>query len=246
MRGWLRWMGGFLSRNRVAVALALILTSLLPAGWTVKSAYLDPPPPIIVFAQLPWARDTTWTYQTGPHNYTSRGDLRDGLDFVAPGTDRTVRAVDTGVIVFAQYSPNAASCADPGCAGDANYVIERVRLASGAQYLVTYWHLASVAVYQGQPVDANDAIGSEGHTGFSIPATFDHLFLEVTDVQHVPVHLEGGRVSFGGWVASGSDAGKDGVLVRNGTAVYAVNDDPMRCPLASQTTGSSLCSVRSV
>lgn len=64
------------------------------------------------------------------------------------------------------------------CGGQGT-IANHVQVDHGGGQTSEYYHLASIAVSEGQTVDENTVLGAVGHTGWVEPCSFNHLHFEV-------------------------------------------------------------------
>ncbi len=178
MRFFRSFAGVYRKVVMVAISIIVVATILSTTIVIYQMRSLASSSPTIHFAQLPWKVGSTWTFQTGPHNLASSGT--NGLDFVSDG-DKTVYPVADGYIT--KIENGGAKCAQPSCADSGTAVWEDIKNPiDGQTYSVRYYHLQYKSIPSSicNPncsVKANDPLGLEGGTGFSIPAGFPHLWI---------------------------------------------------------------------
>jgi murein DD-endopeptidase MepM/ murein hydrolase activator NlpD len=161
-----------------AIAVVAIIALILIGGAAVIGALLPPMPTQPshshrAAAGRPCADPIeTQGYKPGAGAFEPN---HTGIDFVCVG-DLTVVAVLAGTVVVADDGPCPNTLATGGRVFGCNVVVET--RASDRDLFLRYGHLAqgSLDVLAGEDVNAGDALGTEGESGF---ATGPHLHFEV-------------------------------------------------------------------
>lgn len=153
---------------------------------------------------LPWAAGETWVLTGGPHSAAGSA-ARSAIDFA--GGSGNIRAARDGVAYTYASCPNF------------------IRIAHGGGWTTTYYHVANIAVRNGQSVSRGTYLGrTSAQVGCGGSATGAHVHFAL-EVNSVPYAVHG--VDIGGWTVENGAAAYAGCMVR-------VKDGVRRCASQGQ------------